>query len=498
MSSPAEVYSEMFPVPKYDPSMPRGGNTLEVNVNDQYTGHEFHYVYLTVCAFLVWMIIPGIGLLYSGLARRKSSLALLFQSLMVVAVVAFQWMFWGYSLAYSRTGNAFIGNLDNFGLMGVRVAPSPGNAFLPEIIFCFYQLLFCAVTVQLVIGGAFERGGILASLLFSFIWATIVYCPVANWTWNANGWLYNLGELDFAGGGPVHIASGCASLAYALILGKRQVKSEIGRGRTKPHNASLVWLGTMLIWFGWFGFNGGSALNASVRSLYVVFNTNTAASTGVLGWVLVDMIRNKGKFSVTGACEGAIAGLVGITPAAGYVNFWLAALIGFLTGIVCSSLHDLNDWLNVDEGLDVFKLHGIGGMVGSFLTGIFADAPIGALDYELEIAGAINGNGVQIGYNLAGIVAIAAYSFTMTSIILLVLKYIPGVGLRVSAEDEMMGLDAVHFADEEIGDWEYMKGTRSTLNGRDVAEQSRRVSSAGSKEREAESTSATSPGRAMV
>ena len=223
-------------------------------------------------------------------------------------------MFWGFSLAYSRTAGPFIGDLANFGMMNVFAAPSVGSPYIPDIVFCLYQLLFCACTVQIVIGGSFERGRIIPSLVFGFLWATIVYCPIACWTWNPNGWLYKLPSLDFAGGGPVHISSGWSALAYALVLGQRKHHGEATHG--KAHNTNLVFLGTILIWFGWFGFNGGSALNATVRAMMVAFNTNTAASTGVLGWVMVDYIKKR-KFSVVGACEGAIAGLVGITPAAG-------------------------------------------------------------------------------------------------------------------------------------------------------------------------------------
>ena len=355
--------------PEFNETMPKGGNTMEVDVNLQYAGFEYHYVYIMFCGFIVWMIIPGIGLLYGGLARRKSAVALLFQSLMVVAVTSFQWIFWGYSLAYSRTAGPFIGDLANFGMRNVMVAPSPGSSFLPEIVFCFYQLLFCACTVQIVIGGAFERGRIVPSLIFAFLWATIVYCPIACWTWNANGWLFNLPSLDYAGGGPVHQASGWSALAYAFVLGKRKHAGD--KSHVKPHNTTLVFLGTVFIWFGWFGFNGGSTLNATVRAMLAAFNTNIAASTGMIGWVMVDFIKYR-KFSVVGACEGAIAGLVGITPAAGYVSIWLAALIGFLTAVVCALCQNLNNWLHIDEGMDVFKLHGVGGMVGSFLTGIFA------------------------------------------------------------------------------------------------------------------------------
>ncbi|KAF2164920.1 hypothetical protein M409DRAFT_56274 [Zasmidium cellare ATCC 36951] len=475
----------MSTTPEFDPASPRGGDPLVVDVNAQYAGLEYHYVYLAFCAFIVWLIIPGIGLLYGGLARRKSALSLLFQSLMVAAVTTFQWMFWGYSLAYSRTANAFIGDLANFGLMKVRAAPSPGSVYLPEIVFCLYQLLFCACTVQIVIGGSFERGRIIPSLIFSFCWATIVYCPIACWTWNSNGWLYNLPSLDFAGGGPVHIASGWAGLAYAFVLGKRKHAGEKSHG--KPHNTTLVFLGTVLIWFGWFGFNGGSALNASIRSMYAAFNTNVAASTGVLGWVLVDYIRTKGKFSVVGACEGAIAGLVGITPAAGYVSFWLAALIGFLTAVVCASLQDLNKWLRIDEGLEVFKLHGVGGMMGSFLTGIFADETISALDGSSRYTGGINGNGVQVGKQFAEITAIASYSFVVSCILLLILKYIPGMHLRVSEEAEMRGLDLDQFFDEQIGEsWELFdvhEGRHHITHG--VPNESLPVSSAVTQEREA-------------
>ncbi|KAF2143618.1 uncharacterized protein K452DRAFT_285653 [Aplosporella prunicola CBS 121167] len=456
--------ADIPPTPEFDPSHPKGGDPSAVNVNAVYTGLEFQYVWLMLCACIVWLIIPGIGLLYGGLARRKSSLALLFQSLMVVSVVTFQWMFWGYSLAYSRSASPFIGNLHNFGLRNVQVAPSPGSAYLPEIVFCFYQLLFAACTVQIVIGGSFERGRIVPSLVFAFLWTTIVYCPLACWTWNPNGWLYNLPSLDFAGGGPVHIASGWSALAYAFVLGKRRHHGE--KSHAKPHNTTLVFLGTVLIWFGWFGFNGGSALNASVRSMFVCFNTNTAAAFGVLGWVVVDYVKHGGKFSVVGACSGAIAGLVGITPAAGFVSLWIAALIGFLTGVACALVQNLNVWLNIDEGLDVFRLHGIGGMVGSFLAGIFAQSWVAALDGAGSTApGAMDGNGVQVGKQLAEICAISSYSFVVSCILLFGLKYIPGMHLRVSEEAEMVGLDLDQFFDEQIGDWSMFDHMIETTHG---------------------------------
>ncbi|ODM17862.1 hypothetical protein SI65_06650 [Aspergillus cristatus] len=438
--------------PVHNASTPKGGDPTQVDVNLQYSGVEYNYVYIISCAFIVWLIMPGIGLLYSGLARRKSALALLFQCLLVIAVITVQWMFWGYSLAYSRDGGPYIGTLKNFGLMDVMVAPSPGSAVLPEVVFCYFQLLFCACTVIIVIGGAFERGNILPSLLFSFCWATIVYCPLARWTWSSKGWLYNLPSLDYAGGGPVHIASGCTALAYAFVLGKRKHGPET-EPRRRPHNVTLVFLGTAFIWCGWVGFNGGSTLNASVRSMVSIFNTNAAASTGILGWVLVDLIRHRGRFSLVGACEGAIAGLVGITPAAGFVSIWLAACIGFITSIICALLQDLNKWIRIDEGMDVFKLHGVGGMVGAFLTGIFASESVSALDGATYQGGAIDGVGVQIGRQLAEVCAISGYAFVVSVVLLYVINWIPGMRLRVGEEVEGVGLDRGVFVEEEIGDW---------------------------------------------
>ncbi|KAK5059940.1 hypothetical protein LTR84_009823 [Exophiala bonariae] len=453
--------------PEFDESAPNGGNPLEVDVNAQFAGFEFHAVYLIICAYLVWLIIPGLALLYAGLARRKSALAMLYQGFAVIGVVTFQWMFWGYSLAYSRTAGPFIGDLANFGLKDVTAAPSPGSAYLPEIVFCLYQLLFCICTVMIVVGGAFERGRVIPSLFFGFWWATIVYCPIACWTWNGSGWLYNLPSLDYAGGGPVHIASGCSALAYALVLGKRKLHGQ--KSMMKPHNVSMVYIGTLLIWVGWFGFNGGSTLNATVRSYMAAWNTNVSAGMGVLGWTIIDMIRYKGKLSTVGACEGAIAGLVGITPAAGYVSVWLAAAIGLITGMVCSSLKNVNDWIRVDEGMDVFKLHGIGGMVGSFLTGIFASASVSSLDGGTLAPGGIDGDGAQVARQLADIASISAYSFTVSLCLLYIMKFIgkfvPFLALRISEEAELRGIDEDQFMEEEVGDWSLFEHGASLTHG---------------------------------
>lgn len=356
----------------------------------------------------------------------------------------------------------------------VMAAPSWGSALIPEIVFCFYELMFCACAVMIVVGGAFERGRIIPSILFGFCWATVCYCPIAYWTWNANGWLYTFGALDFAGGGPVHMSSGAAGLAYALVLGKRKTKGDAHVD--KPHNVTITFLGTVLIWvsaaktrlslracsvrsnmyeqFGWFGFNGGSAINASMRSMAAIFNTQVAASTGCIGYSLVGYFKHKRRFSVIVACEGIIAGLVGITPAAGYVTVWYAAAIGFLTALACSCLDGMHNWLNIDDGLEVFKLHGIGGACGAFLTGIFATQSISALDGIPTLAsGAVDGNGVQIAKQLAEIASIMSYSFVCSVIMLFALKYTPFLGLRVSDEVEELGVDLDQFHDELIGEW---------------------------------------------
>jgi len=254
-----------------------------------------------------------------------------------------------------------------------------------------------------------------------------------------------------------------SALAYAFVLGKRAHKGD--KIHNKPHNTTLVFIGTCFIWFGWFGFNGGSALNASIRSMMAVFNTNTAACFGILGWTLVEYVRTKGHFSLVGACSGAIAGLVGITPAAGYVSPWIAGLIGFVTGAVCSLCQNVDKWLRIDEGMDVFKLHGIGGMVGSFLTGIFAQGWISSLDGASVYQGAMDGVGVQVGRQLAEICAISAYSFIVTCVLLYALKFIPFMHLRVTEEAEMIGLDMDQFLDEQIGDWSIVQQQQHVVGG---------------------------------
>ncbi|OCF30761.1 amt family ammonium transporter [Kwoniella heveanensis CBS 569] len=398
---------------------------------------------------LVWLMIPGVGLFYSGLLRRKNALSMIFLSVAAVAVGSFQWFFWGYSLAFSDTGSKFIGDLRYFCLKGVLADPSAGSSRIPALLFCVYQCMFCLITGMLAIGGFAERSKIGPVLVFLFCWLTLVYCPIANWTWNPNGWSFIMGGLDFAGGTPVHISSGTASLAIALYLGKRRGYGT-ERLAYKPHNTAFVILGTVFLWFGWFGFNGGSALSANLRAVQACIVTNLAASVGGITWMLLDW-RLERKYSAVGFCSGAISGLVGITPAAGFVGAPAAVAIGFVTAVACNFATQLKFLIRVDETLDVFASHAIGGMVGNVLTGLFAQASVAAFDGITEIPGGwFDRNWVQLGYQIADLTAGFAYSFVMTSIICWIMHFIPGLRLRADEEAEIVGID-----DAYLGEFAY-------------------------------------------
>lgn len=320
-----------------------------------------------------------------------------------------------------ETGSAYIGNLKYFCLKGVLGDPSIGSSRIPALLFCAYQCMFCVscsiespplcadspqlITGVLAIGGFAERSKIGPVMVFLFVWLTIVYCPIACWTWNANGWSFVLGGLDFAGGTPVHINSGTAALAISVYLGKRRGYGT-ERLAYKPHNTTYVVLGTVLLWFGWFGFNGGSALSANLRAVQACIVTNLAASVGAITWMLLDWRLEK-KFSAVGLCSGAISGLVGITPASGYVGAPAAVAIGFLAAVGANFATKLKFLLNVDETLDIFASHGVGGMIGTFLTGLFAQSSVAEFDGIAIGDAAIDGgwfdhNWVQAGYQMAG------------------------------------------------------------------------------------------------
>ncbi|KAH9896721.1 ammonium transporter [Cubamyces lactineus] len=399
---------------------------------------------------LVWIMIPGVGFFYSGLLRRKNALSMIWASMMTLAVVSFQWFFWGFSLAFSDTANAYIGDLRYFGLKGVLEKPSIGSLRIPSIVFCVFQLMFAAITPILAIGAIAERGRLGPIMVFVFIWTTIVYDPIACWTWNSNGWSYKLGGLDFAGGTPVHISSGTAALAISIYLGKRRGYGT-ERLAYKPHNTTYVVLGTVFLWFGWFGFNGGSALAANLRAVQACIVTNLAASVGGLTWMLWDY-RLERKWSAVGFCSGAIAGLVAITPASGFVGSPAAVLFGVMAGTLCNFATQLKFIFGYDDCLDIFASHAIGGVIGNVLTGLFAQASVAGFDGGLAPidGGWLDHHYIQLGYQIADSVAGMSYSFVMTTVILWILHFIPGMRLRASEEAEIIGID-----DAEMGEFAY-------------------------------------------
>ncbi|GAW18467.1 hypothetical protein ANO14919_079430 [Xylariales sp. No.14919] len=425
-----------------------GYSTHAENLNVFYESGDFAWI-LTSSA-LVLLMIPGVGFFYSGLARRKSALSLIMLSMLSVAVVDFQWFFWGYSLAFSHTGSAYIGDLSNFGLMKTLAQPSVGSTKLPDLLFCLFQGMFAAITPALAIGAAVDRARVLPCIVFIFVWSTIVYDPIAYWTWNANGWSYNLGGLDFAGGTPVHISSGAAALAFSIMLGKRTGYAKSSGLPYRPHNVTHIVLGTVFLWVGWFGFNGGSALASNLRAVMACIVTHLAASVGGITWVLLDYRLEK-KWSVVGFCSGAISGLVAITPASGFVTPWAAFIFGVVGGIGCNIATKLKFLIGADDALDIFAVHGIGGIIGNLLTGLFAADYIAALDGSTVIPGGwINHNYIQLAYQIADSVAGFSYSFVLTCVILFLMNLIPGLSLRVNPEEEEIGID-----DIQLGEFAY-------------------------------------------
>ncbi|KAF9652560.1 ammonium transporter [Thelephora ganbajun] len=398
---------------------------------------------------LVWLMVPGVGYFYSGLLRRKNALSLIYLSVAGIAVVSFEWFFWGYSLTFSDGADAFIGDLRYFALRNVKGQPSMGSPRVPALVFAIYQCMFAAITPVIAIGAIAERGRLGPTLVFIFLWSTIVYNPLACMTWNSNGWSSVKGGLDFAGGTPVHISSGTAALAISVYLGKRT-----GYGTEKlaykPHNTTYVILGTVFLWFGWFGFNGGSALSANLRAAQACVVTNLAASVAGLTWMLWDY-RLERKWSAVGFCSGAVSGLVAITPASGFVGSPAAVLFGFMAGTVCNFATQLKFALGYDDTLDIFATHSIGGVVGNLLTGLFAQSSIAAYDGFTKIPGGwLDKNYMQLAWQLADSVTGLSYSFAMTTVILWIMHFVPFMRLRADENSELVGID-----ETQMGEYAY-------------------------------------------
>ncbi|PRT55789.1 Ammonium transporter MEP2 [Wickerhamiella sorbophila] len=440
-----------------------GGDSLTQNLNTNF--QEGDMVWVGAASALVWIMIPGIGFFYAGLSRKKHAISLIFSSLAVCGVGFFQWFFWGYSLVFSHEAGRFLGKLDNFSMMKVLAAPSSAAPAVPDVLFMLFQGMFACTTAALVVGGAHERARLGPMMVFIFIWMTIVYCPIAEWTWNPEGWLAWLGALDFAGGGPVHMSSGAGALAYALVCGKRKDPAAKIIPVYKPGSVLLCVLGTCFLWFGWFGFNGGSTGNASIRSWYAFSNTNIAASVGAMTWLFVDYIRKR-KWSTIALCSGAVAGLVGITPCAGMVPLYCAVAVGAITAVACNFAIGLKFLLRIDDGLDVFALHGVGGATGSICTALFTADYITHLDGSTIAQGWMNHHYVQLAYQLAAIGATIGWSFVVTFLILLIMKYTPYMSLRTTHEEEMMG-DQAQLAEYEMFAEEDLLQAIGTYNGED-------------------------------
>lgn len=424
------------------------GDPMVHNLNALYsTGDQ---AYIIISAAMVLIMVPGLGFLYSGLARRKSALSLIWACLCSSAVVTFQWYFWGYSLAFSSTAtNGFIGNLKHFALQGVSGQNSPGSVLVPELLYSFYQMQFATVTVAIVMGAIAERGRVLPAMVFTFIWTTVVYCPIACWVWGKNGWALKFGVLDYAGGGPVEIASGVSALAYSLVLGKRQEKMLLN---FRPHNVSLITLGTILLWFGWLGFNGGSALGANLRAVMACWNSNIAAVMSAITWVLLDF-RLARKWSMVGFCSGLISGLVAATPASGFITPHASVLLGVCAGVICNYGTKFKYLIGIDDTMDVFAEHGVAGIVGLIFNGFFGENKVVALDgitFLTGGAGWVDRNYKQMYIQIAYIVAVCAYSFVVSFLICYILNVIPGLHLRANEQAELLGMD-----DDQLGEFAY-------------------------------------------
>ncbi|KAI0996231.1 Ammonium transporter 1 [Podosphaera aphanis] len=423
-----------------------GGSLTDGNLND-YDAGDIAWV-LTSSAFVLLMI-PGVGFFYSGLARRKSALSLIWLTIMATAVVSFQWFCWGYSLAFSHTAGKFIGNFENIGFRNILAGPSVGSSKVPDLLFAMYQGMFASITVALAVGAVAERGRMLPALVFMLVWSTLIYDPIACWTWNPSGWVYQMGGLDFAGGTPVHISSGCAALAYSFMLGKRR-----GHGthelNFRPHNVTHIVIGTVFLWVGWFGFNAGSALAANMRAIMAAVVSNLAACVGGFSWCLLDY-RLERKWSTVGFCSGVVAGLVAITPGSGFVPPWAAVIYGIVGAAAANYATKLKFWFGIDDALDIFAEHAVGGFVGNILTAFFATDYIAHLDNFTVIPGGwLNRHWIQLAYQLADSLAGGAYSFVGTCLILFIMNLIPGLSLRATEEAEVLGID-----DTEIGEFAY-------------------------------------------
>ena len=387
-------------------------------------------LFVLLSAALVMFMTPGLAFFYGGMVRRKNVLSILMQCFACLCLISLQWIIFGYSLSFAPSGG-FWGGFSWLGLQGVTFEPYAAySSTIPHQVFMIFQAMFAVITPALIIGAFAERIKFSAFLVFTLLWSTFVYDPLCHWVWGAGGWLRNMGVLDFAGGIVVHTSAGVAALVTAIFIGKRQSPHV-----PSPHNLPLVVLGTGMLWFGWYGFNAGSALAVNAVAVNAFIVTNTAAAAGGLSWALLEWIRN-GKPTVFGIVTGSVAGLATITPASGFVTPSSAILIGFLASMVCFiCVALLKPKFGYDDSLDVFGVHGVGGVLGTLAAGIFATKAVNAAGAD----GLLYGNPKQFMVQLFAVGVAIAYTFGMT---LLIYKLVDiFVGMRVKVKDEEIGLD---------------------------------------------------------
>jgi Amt family ammonium transporter len=406
----------------------------EINTGD--TG------FMMICAALVLFMTPGLAFFYGGLVRSKNVVNTMMMSFAAMGVVAVQWVLWGYSLAFGPNDGllgSFAGGLQWLGLGGVGLGPNPDySARIPHQLFMIYQAMFAIITPALISGAIVERMKFKSYIVFIFCWSTLAYDLVAHWVWGAGGWLHTMGALDFAGGTVVHVNAGVAALVATLMLGPRK---DFPHRSSPPHNVTLALLGGGMLWFGWFGFNAGSALGSSATATVAFVATNTAAGSGMLGWMLLDTFL-KGKPTAVGAITGAVAGLVAITPACGFVTPLAAVVIGLgVSGICYWTLNHRIKW-HLDDTLDAFSVHGVGGIFGALMTGVFATRSVNPTGGD----GLLYGNPGQLLVQCAAIGSTIAFSALVTFVLLKVIG--STMGIRSNDENQSEGLDLVEHGEK--------------------------------------------------